>query len=209
MRKTSSEKKALITIVAWSLFVSSAFAQTNPFSSPTSIAGIPSEIPPALKQKMTKGDDYGNITIYVFVSSSMPIETIRNYIKQTEPIKRQTVFLLRGFVGGVKKFRPTWNYVMEILCGTSNPSELESSDCLEAFIDINPILFDEFGIDTVPAVMVRESGAAGECGVEGTGTWYRSSGDAPLLYHLEKMAKKGSRQAELLQKGMKDVYWDR
>lgn len=201
-----ANKTAFILIVCLAVFSSNAAAGRNPFvRSAQRAAGIP----PSLKQKMTKMDDYSNTTLYIFISSSVPIETIRNYIKQSEPIKKQTVFLLRGFIDGIKTFRPTWNYTMDILCNTHDPEKLEGADCLEAFVDINPNLFEELGIDAVPVIMVRETGGTGTCGDRTSGLWYRSSGDAPLLYHLEKMARKGSVQAENLQKRLKDVYWDK
>lgn len=154
-------------------------------------------------------DDYRDKELLIFISSSMPGGIVRRYIEQTEGIEDSVVFVLRGFVEGIEKFRPTMDYVVRILCEDSEPG---SPDCLAAVIDVNPGLFETFGVDSVPAFLFVPEGSESlsECGASKTpGTWWLSYGDANLAYHLARMEKaSGSPRATGLIRGIKRPCYD-
>lgn len=151
--------------------------------------------------------DYRGVKLLVFISSSMPDDVIRSYIKESEDISDSTVFVLRGFVKGMKRIRPTLSYVRHLLCGDEAP---DSGQCLYAVVDINPGLYRMFKINEVPAFVVLESGAIDQCGGDVSGVkYFVSRGDADLKYHLDRMERKGSLQARALLNRFKNPYIDR
>ena len=155
------------------------------------------------------GDDYCDKELFIFISSSMPDKIVKRYIEQTEGIEDSVIFVLRGFVEGIEKFGPTRDYVVRILCEDSEPG---SSDCLTAVIDINPDLFEIFGVDSVPAFLFVPEGreSLSGCGaLETPGKWWLSYGDANLAYHLARMEKaSGSPRVTGLIKGIKRPCYD-
>lgn len=133
-------------------------------------------------------NEYSGKRLFVFVSSSMPIEIIRNYIMLTDNVKDETIFLINGFVDGIEKFKPTFEWLIKVLC---DDAPAGSSECLNASIDINPNLFNEFDVTVVPSVLYLPKGV-GPCSCEEKYNYpekpfYLSRGDAPVQYHLSKM----------------------
>ena len=54
--------------------------------------------------------------LYLFISSSVPLTTLRNYAAMIDRARTtQVSMVLRGFVGGMKKIRPTMEFIGEIL----------------------------------------------------------------------------------------------
>lgn len=133
--------------------------------------GKPEDASPAMGPKADK--------IYLFISSSMPIETLRNYARDIEEIKDQeVVMVLRGFVGGMKKIMPTRDFVLNVL---KKDPDCSGKEC-EAYnvnIVVDPLLFQRFGVEVVPT-LVHET----------AGEFLSISGDASLNYLLE-MLKSG------------------
>jgi type-F conjugative transfer system pilin assembly protein TrbC len=101
----------------------------------------------------------------VFISSSMPMDTLKTYIASAG---RDTVFVLRGTVGSPNKIAPTINFIKEMLCD-------KAMNCTEASIIINPDLFKQYGVERAPTVVVRVGGDD-----------YRFVGAMPLKYIQEK-----------------------
>lgn len=124
--------------------------------------------------------------IYIFVSSSIPLNTLRNYAADMERLSDSgVVMVLRGFVGGAGGIGPTANLAGEVL--KTNPTcELTSGDCSLRNIPfiVDPMLFRQFGINQVPAIVF----APAENQDEGLTAY----GDASLGYVLKLFAREGA-----------------
>lgn len=99
--------------------------------------------------------------VYVFISSSMPAETLRNYAisldKAGEP---NVVMVMRGMIGGVSKIRPTMDFIASVLVkdkeclkkGLSNGGNVDC-DTFATEVLIDPLLYSRYNIFKVPAVV--------------------------------------------------------
>jgi len=110
----------------------------------------PDEIKQALSGKL--GSDE---RVYVFVSSSMPLQTVRNYAASISKFKEPGIMMvMRGFVGGMAKIRPTVDFTAQAL-KTDPACDPIASECeaLPVPFGVDPLLFRRYGIDRVPAVV--------------------------------------------------------
>ena len=96
--------------------------------------------------------------LYVFISSSIPVQTLRNYAFDIERVHEDNIrMIMRGFVGSMTYFGPTKDFTLSVLL--KDPSCLESNDrrkeCAgrDVEIDIDPETARAFGIEMVPAVV--------------------------------------------------------
>ncbi len=128
-----------------------------------------------------KADKSGQV--YLFISKSVPIDTLRNYVKSISNMNTNITMILRGFVGGVKKIKPTMDFITNIIKKDAE-CDFTSSKCLIYDVDIriDPELFKKYGITEVPAV------------VDSNGN--KVCGDMGLKYLLEKIENKESVQNE-------------
>ena len=111
--------------------------------------------------------------IYILMSSSVPDIVWKNYICYVENNHLNAVFVLRGFIGGIKNgIKPTLNYIQHLIKGWSCKGKTSTIHNVE--IDIDPRLFEKYGINRVPAVIYNGK---------------ISYGDWSLDYHLEKLKK--------------------
>ncbi|OHT21662.1 type-F conjugative transfer system pilin assembly protein TrbC [Edaphosphingomonas haloaromaticamans] len=85
----------------------------------------------------------------LFVSSSMPISTLRNYAVQLEKVRGVLAF--RGVPGGLRKMGPMANLTAEIL--RLDPG-CEGPACVmrDVQLIVDPIVFRQHGIARVPAL---------------------------------------------------------
>ncbi|OKY73976.1 MAG: hypothetical protein BM485_16110 [Desulfobulbaceae bacterium DB1] len=92
--------------------------------------------------------------IYLFVSSSVPLSTLRNYAAMIDRARTgQVIMVLRGFVGGMKKIRPTMEFIAEIMKKDSTCDiTKEKCNSYQVNIQVDPQLFQRFGIEEVPAL---------------------------------------------------------
>lgn len=92
--------------------------------------------------------------LYLFVSSSVPLNTLRNYAAMIDQARvGKIIMVLRGFVGGMKKIRPTMEFIGEVL--KKDPScnlAKEKCDSYQVNIQVDPQLFQRYGIEEVPAL---------------------------------------------------------
>lgn len=142
--------------------------------------------------------------IYVFFSKSVPEQTLKNYItmiaKTNDP---NIVMVMRGFVGGMKKVMPTANYIRTLL--QKNPSCDSVNTKCEMYpvnVEIDPLLFQRYHVETVPMVVFasgvtaktsekdKSEGDSRKTGVESS---FEISGDAPLDYMLERINTEAKR----------------
>ncbi|MGK7345016.1 MAG: type-F conjugative transfer system pilin assembly protein TrbC [Candidatus Nitrospinota bacterium M3_3B_026] len=94
--------------------------------------------------------------IYLFISSSMPVETIRGYLADIDRLgpPPNVRVVMRGFIGGIKKIGPTMEYMKKVLAKDRDcdPSAAEC-ELFRTGIQIDPKLFRRYGIEKVPAVV--------------------------------------------------------
>jgi type-F conjugative transfer system pilin assembly protein TrbC len=137
--------------------------------------------------------------IYLFISSSMPVSTLRNYAADIDRLKdaRITV-VLKGFVGGMHYIKPTIKFVEKIL--VKDPAcDLSGGECSHFHVPVNvdPLLYSRYGIQSVPAIMyvrgLHSTDPEESEGVKDNATIsdaYLVSGDVSLEYALDLIQKK-------------------
>ena len=89
--------------------------------------------------------------IYVFISSSLPKNTLINYARAIDSINEDRIaMVLRGCVTGCTRIMPTANFVRSIV----NPSEGEE---LKVEVVIDPFLYRLYNISQVPAIVYAKN----------------------------------------------------
>lgn len=145
-----------------------------------------------------------NERIYLFVSSSIPILTLKNYARDLDRLGDPNVFMvMRGFVGGMKRVKPTLDFVRDVITEDPNcDSHKTGCKAYRVNIKIDPLLFRRYGITRVPSSVyapdVRVADPALSEGMEGnvkTGDHYTLHGDASLEYILETFRKESGRRS--------------
>lgn len=132
--------------------------------------------------------------VYIFISSSMPIPTLRTYALEIEQIGDKNItMVMRGFVGGIEKFAPTMKFCQQILM-IDPACSINDCEGINAEIEIDPNLFRRFGIKEVPAIVYAqnvnlidpEQSAGVESNTKGQISGYRLYGAVPIDYALDK-----------------------
>ena len=93
--------------------------------------------------------------IYLFISSSIPLNTLRTYVRDLDTLNEPNfVVVLRGFVDGMEKIRPTLGFIESLLVkdSTCRLSDGKQCDVYQANIQIDPLAFRKFNIQQVPAL---------------------------------------------------------
>jgi type-F conjugative transfer system pilin assembly protein TrbC len=105
----------------------------------------------------TKGSATGglgtNERIYVFLSSSIPTETLRRYTSAVGALGDRNVrFVMRGFIGGARYVKPTLRFVKDLLLEDPGCDPLKSKcRTYDTAVIIDPMLFERYHITHVPA----------------------------------------------------------
>ena len=136
--------------------------------------------------------------LYVFVSSSVPVQTLRNYAATIDRISDTNVVLvMRGFVGSMKDWTKMLVYSSRVLARQPHcdPKE-EQCEMYAANLQIDPLLFRRYGITVVPAMVyargvtrldaVMSEGLADAARVT---DYYLMQGDVSLEYFLESVRR--------------------
>ena len=112
----------------------------------------------------------------LFISSSIPIDTLREYVSQINMLSRKeinVVMYLRGFVQGMKRMGPTVSFYFSL--AMKNQAGPVTNDNLKpAGFLIDPESFRKFHITSVPALVDMETGCT-------------ASGDASLTKLMENI----------------------
>jgi type-F conjugative transfer system pilin assembly protein TrbC len=154
------------------------------------------------------GELPANERIYIFISSSMPKETLRNYVRDVAKLRDPNVKLvMRGLIGGLKYIKPTMRFVSGILLKDLS-CDPEKSRCARfaAGVNVDPLLFGRYGIKEVPAIVYARNVSVLDVemseGMERnakSGESYTIRGDVALTYALERFrAETGSKPMEAL-----------
>lgn len=91
--------------------------------------------------------------LVIFVSSSMPITTLRNYARDLDDING--LMVMRGMIGGMKTMGPTLSHIAKVLRVDPNCTGGNCAMRTTNFV-IDPVLFRENGISQVPAAVFIE-----------------------------------------------------
>lgn len=138
----------------------------------------------------------GSEQLYLFVSSSVPLNTLRNYAAMIDQARAgKIIMVLRGFVGGMKKIRPTMEFIGEVL--KKDPAcnfTKEKCDSYQVNIQVDPQLFQRYGIEEVPALAYLPSNVDKAEGKQAEPVIIY--GDAGLDYLLERINQE-AKNAEL------------
>jgi len=116
--------------------------------------------------------------IYLFLSSSIPEETVRAYIATIARSKEiEIVPVLRGLVKGMD-FQASAGYFNRILLEDLDCRDTREIKCrrYQVPVKIDPFLFDRYGITRVPTLVY-----------EGDKDTFLIQGDARLIFLLERI----------------------
>jgi len=145
--------------------------------------------PDAKTQKTVLVDDE---RVYVFISSSMPEETIRAYARDLEKLGKNAVLVMRGAIGGLKYITPTAQWATNIL--KRNQYCEGQCETYKTKIIIDPFLFRKYGINRVPAVVytrgINNIDGSSEGLLKENNHFLISYGDVALSYHFKMMSEK-------------------
>lgn len=138
--------------------------------------------------------------IFIFVSASMPMQTLRAYARDLDRLGDQNiVMVLRGFVDGMRYFQPTLDFLGKVLVKETGCRLNSSKPCesYQANIQIDPLVFHKLDISQVPAVAYVQSiqmvdagqsmGRSGNLVAEPDAVVVY--GDAALTYALQQIAE--------------------
>jgi conjugal transfer pilus assembly protein TrbC len=153
---------------------------------------------PGKKDGKMQGRLRSDERIYIFISSSMPITTIRNYAEAVDNLGGNITMVMRGFINGMRMVKPTMKFIEGIL-KKDETCDLKSENC-ETFrleVQIDPILFQRFGIQKVPAIVyakgvnVLNTGSEGIEGNVKVDDFYVVYGDVGIPYAIRKIQDAG------------------
>jgi len=120
--------------------------------------------------------------IYILVSSSVPLDTLRNYARDMDKLGEPGMYMvLRGFIGGGEKIRPTLKFIRKVVLKDKDCSGLNCK-AYAVRMDIDPRIFRKYGVDVVPAIVYESE----------KGDGYLLYGDMSLegaLLKINKQAK--------------------
>jgi len=132
------------------------------------------------EQKGMIGSLAANEKVYLFVSSSIPDETVHAYIVDLDKVTDPNVSLvMRGLVGGIAKARAEkgQSYFSRIMKKELDcPKTKTPCERYQVAIRLKPSLFSKYGITRVPAVIYEYEGNS-----------FLIQGDAGLDYLLERI----------------------
>ena len=130
--------------------------------------------------------------IYLFISSSIPVPTLRTYTEQLAGLRDSNiVVVMRGFIDGMTKIGPTLGFTGKILA--KNPACGPACGVNAVNVEVDPLLFKRYGITRVPAVVyvpdieIESPGSEGLRRNAKVGIWYAFYGDAALSFQLDRI----------------------
>jgi type-F conjugative transfer system pilin assembly protein TrbC len=87
-----------------------------------------------------------NEKLFIVISSSIPKHILKNYFEMLQNVNTDVTFVLRGTIGGVKKIKPTLDWMQEVLTKSDNTR-------YEYNVVIEPRIVDKYKIEKLPAVL--------------------------------------------------------
>jgi|GEM_PF-306997 len=133
--------------------------------------------------------------LYIFISSSVPVNTIRNYAVFASKLQdKNIVFIMRGFINGAKYIIPTIRFIAQIMKEDETCNLLTGKcEMMKINVMIDPLLFAKYNIERVPSfVYARDVKVIDIEMSEGlddnaaVSSYYKLSGDAGIDYIFER-----------------------
>jgi len=152
--------------------------------------------------------DLNDLHLYVFISSSIPEETLKTYAKDMQKLPG-AIMVMNGTVGGINNIMPTIDLLTKMSCGkTVNELQKTDTKCPMARTDINPFLFRAFNVQAVPAfvyseVPYNELMQKVTMGDNVTGGFLKFSGDVSIDHALFRFEGEGVAAAKTMRKQLK------
>jgi conjugal transfer pilus assembly protein TrbC len=79
---------------------------------------------------------------------------LKNYAADIDRLKDPHItMVLRGFVDGMQKIKPTMQFVREIVNKDPQCSDIANCPVYDVTINVDPLLFSRYEINTVPAIL--------------------------------------------------------
>lgn len=130
--------------------------------------------------------------VYLFFSSSVPNTTLQTYMTMIELAQDPNlVMVMRGFIDGMEKIQPTMQYLQDLFNKDPNCNPLKKKcDFFRINIQINPLLFRQYGIAAAPTVVFATNVTQKGDQDEASGPAFIIEGDAALDYLLERINHK-------------------
>lgn len=139
--------------------------------------------------------------LYIFVSSSVPKETLVRYAQIIDSfgLGHRVVMVMRGCIGGCEKIKPTLRFINDVI--TDDGAIKEG---LKAQVWIDPLLFRKYGITKAPIVVYAKGintekiqlSEGLDQNLKNQPIFYKSEGDWGLEHHIEVLYQK-SKSASL------------
>lgn len=133
--------------------------------------------------------------VYIFISSSVPKETLIEYAQTIDALRlgNQIVMVMRGCIGGCEKIKPTLHYINDIIT-----DEGTIKKGMKAQVWIDPFLFRKYAISKAPVVVYAKGVVTEKIqlsegldeNLRGHPVAFRSDGDWDLEYHLKVLQQK-------------------
>jgi len=139
--------------------------------------------------------------LYIFVSSSMPQNTIRAYAQDAALLREQNIIIvLKGMTGKPSGIKETAKYVKNII--RKDPGCERKCAVYKVRFAIDPRLFEKYKITEVPVfvydrdVKTMKSGVGGEIDNKTGSEYLKLEGDVSVQYALE-MFRRETKENEL------------
>lgn len=87
-----------------------------------------------------------NEKLFIVISSSIPKHILKNYFEMLQNVNTDVTFVLRGTIDGVKKIKPTLDWIQDILTKDDNKR-------YEYNVVIEPRIIDKYKIEKLPAIL--------------------------------------------------------
>ncbi len=142
--------------------------------------------------------------VYIFISSSVPAETLRAYIADINKIgDPNIVMVMRGFIKGIKNIKPTQDYVAALQKKDPQCDQTrEKCDMYAANLMVDPLLFRFYNVSQVPTIIyssnvtlkdpVQSEGKQGNVSIS---DYYALTGDTSLEYALQSFYKETNKNS--------------
>lgn len=152
---------------------------------------------PAPEQTAGPGQLGPEERVYLFVSSSVPLATLRTYAAMLDRTNDPNlVMVLRGLVGGMKEIRPTLEFVSRII--NRDPAcDMASGKCpvFDVNLQVDPRLFSRYGVNEVPTVVFAAGVPTDPLEEQPPQSFWAMSGDAGLDWQLERINREAKSES--------------
>ncbi len=162
--------------------------KNNIFSSKEFADAFKRYVPKSERQKVKFSRIGAHDKLFIFISSSMPMSEIRQYVKTAALLNETDIqFVIRGFIGGVKYIKPTIRFFYKAVKVDPYCKGLRCKMYNVSF-DVNPLPFRKYHIDRVPAfVFDPDFQKITKTNINHNDNAYKLYGDANLKYAIKTL----------------------